>query len=255
MSFVSILKKKIFLFDAKYNKKIANSDNNLKKFNSFFEFCKDKKRCFIIGNGPSLTKVDMDALKDEITFVCNRFFHVYEDYQSTAYFCQDPTILVNEIESIKKAKSLFKLVNPLIKCKNVFFKKKYPNDSIFYHTIKKNYLTGIEPGFSTVFMDGVYEGCTITFSMIQMAVLLGFKEIYLLGVDFNYVIKDGKLDDSSYPTQLKGLKTGGLPNIEYSYVSFKKCAEYARENGIRIVNCSRNTKLDVFEKQNLEEIL
>ncbi|MBQ8635582.1 DUF115 domain-containing protein, partial [bacterium] len=230
-------------------------NNNLKKFNEFLEFCKDKKRCFVIGNGPSLTKSDMNLLNNEITFVCNRFFHIYKDYQSTAYFCQDPTILKNEIENIKKAKSKFKLVNPLIKFKNMFFKKNYGEDFIFYHAIRKNCLNGENPDFAKSFEDGVYEGCTITFSMIQIAVLLGFKEIYLLGIDFNYIIKDGKVDDSSYPKQLKGLKTGGLPNIEYSYKAFKKCAQYANEQGITIINCSRNTKLDAFKIKNLEEVL
>ncbi len=255
MSFLAMLKKKILLSDAKYNKKITNDNNNLEKFNEFLEFCKDKERCFIIGNGPSLTKRDMDLLSNEITFVCNRFFHIYEDYQSTAYFCQDPTILKNEIENIKKAKSKFKLVNPLIKFKNVFFKKNYGSDFIFYHAIRKNWLHGETPNFSKSFENGVYEGATITFSMIQIAVLLGFKEIYLLGVDFDYIIKDGKIDASSYPEQLKNLKTGGLPNIEYSYKAFKKCAEYADKHGITIINCSRSTKLDTFKRKNLEEVL
>ena len=30
-------------------------------------------RCFILGNGPSLKKMDLDILKDEITIACNSF--------------------------------------------------------------------------------------------------------------------------------------------------------------------------------------
>ena len=31
------------------------------------------KRCFIIGNGPSLTPEDLDRIKDEYSFASNRF--------------------------------------------------------------------------------------------------------------------------------------------------------------------------------------
>lgn len=255
MSALTKIKKFLLINDEKYNRKIANSTKNIKKFEKFKEFCANKNRCFIIGNGPSLTKSDMDLLSNEITFVCNRFVHIYDDYRPTAYFCQDPTILKNEIANLNKSHARFKLVNPLIRLKNVFFKKNYSNDTIFYHVIRKLKLNGQPPKFSTSFEEGFYEGYTICFSMIQCAAILGFKEIYLLGVDFNYVIKDGKIDDSSYPASLKGMKTGGLPDIEYNYKAFCTAQTYAKEHGIRIVNCSRNTKLDVFEKIQLEKVL
>lgn len=255
MSLISAIKKPILKLDAKYSKKIANSKANTEKFLNFKDFCSDKRRCFIIGNGPSLTKSDMDLLKNEITFVCNRFYHIYSEYESTAYFCQDPTVLKNEIENIKKAHTKFRLINPLIKIKNIFFKKNYSDDMIFYHIIRHRHLDSLDPLFSQSFNDGVYDGYTVTFSMIQMAVLFGFKEIYLLGIDFNYVLKDGKIDDSSYPKQLKGIKTGGLPDVEYNYKAFKVANEYATQHGIKIVNCSRTTKLDVFETNILENVL
>lgn len=255
MSVLAKIKKTILINDEKHNRKIANSPQNVKKFEGLKEFCTNKKRCFIIGNGPSLTKSDMDLLSNEITFVCNRFFHIYGDYCSTAYFCQDPTILKNEIVNIKKAHSQFKLVNPLIRLKNVFFKKNYSDDMIFYHVIRKLKLNEQPPKFSNSFEEGFYEGYTICFSIIQCAAILGFKEIYLLGVDFNYVVKDGKIDDSSYPAQLKGMKTGGLPDVEYNYQAFCAAQSYAKEHGIKIINCSRNTKLDVFERMQLEKVL
>ena len=40
--------------------------------------------------------------------------------------------------------------------------------------------------FSDNAFEVVYSGYTITYSLIQLAVYMGFKEIYLIGVDCNY---------------------------------------------------------------------
>ena len=54
------------------------------------------QRCFIVGNGPSLKIEDLDLLKDEITFACNKIFLAFTEteWRPTYYSVLD--ILVAE---------------------------------------------------------------------------------------------------------------------------------------------------------------
>jgi len=52
------------------------SNQRLKKFQNLY----DGKRCFVIGNGPSLKNTDLSLLKDEYTFGMNRIYLAFEDW-------------------------------------------------------------------------------------------------------------------------------------------------------------------------------
>ena len=68
---------------------------------------KDKhigKRCFIIGNGPSLAKTDLSKLENEFTFGLNRIYLLFDELRfSTSYYvCVNRLILTqfgDEIET------------------------------------------------------------------------------------------------------------------------------------------------------------
>ena len=53
------------------------------------------KRCFIIGNGPSLKIEDLNALVDEDCFACNRIYGLYDKTKwRPKYYCsQDEKVL------------------------------------------------------------------------------------------------------------------------------------------------------------------
>lgn len=69
-------------------KKYANSDDS-KYLKSLYR-TKQGKRCFIIGNGPSLTAQDLDKLKNEDSFAFNRIFYIFNqtDLRPTYYMCK-----------------------------------------------------------------------------------------------------------------------------------------------------------------------
>ncbi|WP_431242695.1 hypothetical protein ACQ9BO_23405 [Flavobacterium sp. P21] len=46
----------------------------------------------------------------------------------------------------------------------------------------------LRSGFSSDVSEIVYDGYSIVYSLIQIAVYMGFKEIYLLGVDCSYSV-------------------------------------------------------------------
>ena len=53
------------------------------------------KRCFIIANGPSLKTMNLDCLKDEITFGMNRIYLLFGQtpFKPTFYVCIDRLVL------------------------------------------------------------------------------------------------------------------------------------------------------------------
>ena len=225
---------------------------NIDQFELLKKYCTNKQRCFVIGNGPSLISDDLDLLKNEITFVCNRFFNIYDSWIPTVYFCQDPTVMKNNVNQIKAYSAKFKMINPHLRLRR---KMDFGDNCIFYRVNRKKCFKGETPDISNDMKDGLDEGYTVTFSMIQTAILLGFQEIYLLGVDFNYVIKDGRIDESSYPKGMEKTAGGGLPNLQYNLKAFEIASLYCKNHGVDIINLSRNTKLDVFPKGILKEIL
>lgn len=83
---------------------------------------------------------------------------------------------------------------------------------------------------------------------------MGFKTIYLLGVDCNYD-KNIKLhsDSLEYSKDYKynWTRQTGLTMIE----GFKVAKKYADEHGINIYNATRGGMLEVFPRVNLEDVV
>ena len=95
----------------------------------------------------------------------------------------------------------------------------------------------------------IYDGYSITYSILQLAVYMGFDEIYLLGADCTYMgkkknfIEHGNID----PTVIHA--------TDRLYASFTEAKKYAINNGVKIFNATRGGCLELFERVKLEEIL
>ena len=70
---------------------IASSRKSLAEFKNKYA----GKRCFIIGNGPSLTPSDLDLIKGEYSFAANRIYYIFEktEWRPTFYCNQDLNVL------------------------------------------------------------------------------------------------------------------------------------------------------------------
>ena len=57
----------------------------------FFENRYSGKRCFIVGNGPSLNKHDLSLLDGELTFGCNNIYYMTQrnGFKPTFYTVED----------------------------------------------------------------------------------------------------------------------------------------------------------------------
>ena len=106
-------------------------------------------------------------------------------------------------------------------------------------------------------------GQSVTLNNIELAVYMGFTEIYLLGVDHNYAISIDKNGKKTVDYSIKShFDKGGFEarcmQIVYSDAltySYQVCENYAKEHGIKIYNATRGGKLEVFERVRLEDVL
>jgi hypothetical protein len=218
------------------------------------------KRCFIIGNGPSLTKEDLNKLKNEITFAFNRIYYIFDktDWRPTYYCSEDDKTIFNSKEEINK-----------LKIDNKFFPVNFPWDYKIHFKNAKYYIFKFgdrnrEPEFSEDIVKGIYWGNTVAYTAIQIAIYMGIKEIYLLGVDHNFskmvndkgeIVIDETAKDyfsENYNSDKNDLY---IPNIETSTRAFTAAKNYADTRNIKIYNATRGGKLEVFERVDFEKII
>ena len=214
-----------------------------------------EKRCFIIGNGPSLQVGDLNRLKKngEITFSSNRIYHIYEktDWRPDFYvafepeFCRTNADMISKTE-VRKARFLNAAAWSEER-KNV---NNYWLNCTARYSLKKLTTKNIE--FSEDISALVNDAYSVTYTMLQLAMYMGFKEIYLLGID--HYDKNRNPDSQHFyakekseyqtPTYVEG--------IEYGYQLAGKKAE---ERQIKIYNATRGGKLEVFPRVDFDSIV
>jgi hypothetical protein len=112
--------------------------------------------------------------------------------------------------------------------------------------------------FSDNAYSAVHSGHTVAYAILQIAIYMGFKEIYLLGCDADYSGKRTHADGLDIELEEnKALLTHDIlfNQGDRNCTAFNKEKKYADKNGIKIYNATRGGKLEVFERVNLDEVL
>lgn len=236
------LLQKPFIEKLCFNKKNVESLKQLK--NSHFG-----EKCFIVGNGPSLQIKDLERIKSFYSFAANRIYKIFDEtsWRPNCFCCQDPTILRNNYREFSNI-NILKIISP------IGFRKYNVKNAIYFFKDNKDYLLRKSPKFSEDISKCIYDGFTITYTMIQIAVYMGFETIILIGNDFNYDVDSGNILGSSYMSS-KMIQNGvntALPDYEYWKLAFYQARIYAEKNNIKIINATRGGKLDIFERKNLD---
>lgn len=235
------------------------------------------RRCFIIGNGPSLRLQDLERLKQEICFGANTIYALYTHtaWRPTYYCAWDP-VFCKEMMSEKE--SMLRLTEGCEAAFTSLFNDaiKYRDDAdmknLYYmrpiHKLEDNGL----PVFSGDCAECVYTSGTITYGMLQMAVYMGFREIYLLGVDCRYsmeVHNDNTVTRTDMINHMDILEeeerrfydatfdrhgVSSITYIDQHRLGYQAAREYAESHGIKIYNATRGGKLEVFERVDFDSL-
>lgn len=224
------------------------------------------KRIFLIGNGPSLKIDDLDKLKNEITFAANKIYLSFSEtkWRPSYYIVEDDLVFKQNYKKINKL-NLIKLFPNYARTWGLRV-----DNGIYFKMNLLGPTTENFPNFNPEPVEeGLYWGSTVVYSMIQFAVYFGCKEIYLMGVDFSFdvpsksvfnekenrvdLICEGEVNHFHKDYRRPGEKWN-LPNLDIQLKTFSKAKEYCDIHGIKIYNASRQTKLDVFEKIDFDQI-
>lgn len=237
-------------FYNKFNKKTDNLEKMQNLYNS-----KAGKRCFIVGNGPSLTLDDLDKIKTEDCFAANLIFKIFDntEWRPKYYFLIDRYADTGNVLDELDLQYLF--------IGDYYWKHRgmcNPN-AICIHAERAIGKEKVK--FSEDITKVIYGHYTVTHVMIQMAVYMGYKEIYLLGMDHSYsltydqagnVIED--LTVKSHVFEDKNPKDV-IADIEGMNKAYITCRDYADSHDIRIYNSTRGGKLEWFPRKTLEEVI
>ena len=212
-----------------------------------YRYLYEGKRCFVLGNGPSLKKTDLSKLNGEICFGANRIYLIKEEgvhFEPTFITSIDAKLLAQFHEEIA--------AQPMPKFISWKYHALFKEDE---HTafIKINY----DKKFSTDLTDYCWGGHTVTFVNLQLAYYMGFSEVVLIGCDHSYAgagapntdVKIKEVDENHFSKSyyLKG-NTFRIPdykNQEYAYTLARKAFE---KEGRRILDATLEGKLQVFDK-------
>lgn len=210
------------------------------------------ERCFIVATGPSLTLDDLELIKGEYSFSMNSICKLFEktSWRPTFYGIQDLNVYDKLEKDIKQAN-----INNILVSDILAQSKNIPEDSIIYPLNPYYHNYDAEIGkYYACFSDNairmVYDGYSISYSLLQIAIYMGFKEIYLLGVDCDYnqqkkhIVESGHIDRRDFLNNKKMTK------------AFEAAKRYINNHDdIHIINCSRGGMLEVFPRKTLESVL
>lgn len=221
------------------------------------------KRCFIIGNGPSLNKVDLSLLENEYTFAVNGIFYKTREtgFKPTYYVVEDSHVMKDNLETIKdyfpKAHRFFPLDYKHL-LEHTTDRTSYFNMNVgFYEKSSPNYKI---PRFSTDAAARLYCGQSVTIINLQLAYYMGFSEVYLIGMDFSYAIPtSAKIRGTSitsteddpnhfHPEYFGKGKSWHDPELDKVLLSYKMCDLVYSASGRRIFNATVGGALELFPR-------
>lgn len=224
-------------------------------------------RCFIIGNGPSLNRHDLSLLTNEYSFGVNSFYYKTNEtgFRPTFYVVEDSSVMKENINEIRAYEAPFKFFPTLYrnlhpKTPNTFF---FNMNRGFYEKTSPNYAV---PRFSTDASKVLYCGQSVTYINLQLAFFMGFTDVYLIGMDFDYIIPDSHkrngdvlLSDSDDTNHFhkdyfgKG-KTWKDPKLNRVLMNYRMAKLAYTSVGRRIFNATIGGKLEEFERADYESL-
>lgn len=222
------------------------------------------QRCFVVGNGPSLNQLNMKLLKNEITLGSNRCYLGFAewDFHFNYWACVDRLQIEQYCLEYQD-----NLPNNIIK----FVPFEYMPMLQFPNLCPINFdYDGRPPYKFSGSPDIVYLGFTVTYTLVQIAVIMGCNPIYLIGVDHRYNLnsktmqnrtfgeKQAKIwiaEDSTKPTHFTDKYTTGsspklfvTPKPEKAEVCFDLARQWTQKRDINIINATPDTGLKVFDR-------
>ena len=231
-----------------------------------------ERRCFVIGNGPSLKDVDLKPLANEYTIGANSFYkHPDARFIGLDYLCiNDPHFMKDEPRSVSWHRTiaeklptthlvLNETARPLVRAHQL-----YCGHEVYYvgWGLRTHRAASINLDLTRPLNIGMTTGSSVA---IPLALSLGFREIYLIGFDCNW-LAGSSASYHFYQTHeyfpefdSVGKDTRGFSyedevrSVLLEFESHRLLREKAEAMGAQILNATKGGLLDVYERREFVE--
>lgn len=217
------------------------------------------KRAFLVGNGPSLRMEDLDRLQGEVCFAANKIFLAYESTRwRPSYYCVcDPQVSILNQERIREIDTAKFLANS-----TCFYGEQFENGFVLPYFFRNRTEAGREPRFSENPMEGIFDGGSVIYMMMQLAYFMGIRELYLIGLDHSFAIPkvEGALlpgggKNHFHPDYRPEGESWSRPDFDYMDRAYAFAKAFFESKGGAIYNASRESALTVYPRVDFDSVL
>ena len=210
------------------------------------------QRCFIVCTGPSLKIEDLEKIRNhgDITFSCNKIDKLFDrtEWRPDYYCISDEGYMFNMLSSMNKVPSKMQF---------------YPTESFLTTRFCKNKAAWVNAirdyregdMFSYDIENRLNTFGTVTYSLLQLAVYMGFKNIYIIGCDNSYAktrMKDGTVIDRGGSNYFEGCNTKKTDNVVVDTwimdMAYSLARKEADSHDFTIYNATRGGYLEAFPR-------
>lgn len=253
----------------------------LSKKNAKFKNIHLGERCFILATGPSVKNQDLRCLEKEFCIAVSQFF-LHKDIKiiSPNYHVLAPSHDPFKFDDLTKIFDGFRqsytndityflgyypyiysnynfLENhPQYKNSNQYFIDYSMSKPLDESNYSKNEIWKIDKSPFSI--------RTVIYSAIQIAIYMGFKEIYLIGCDHDYLNDTNRVTNHHFYKEEEGVSDvehlssftteRWFEEYHFRWKQYRLIREYAESINCQIFNATEGGMLDVFPRKNLTEI-
>jgi hypothetical protein len=226
-----------------------------------------ERRCFVIGNGPSLKNMDLKPLANEFIIAANSFYkHPDASAIQVDYLCiNDPHFMQDEPRCVEWHRTIAaKLPTTrfvLTSAARELVRKYHLYAGREVYFVQSGYPThnvrSVNIDLSRPLNVGITTGTSVA---MPLALALGFREIFLLGFDCNWM-EDTKAsyhfyDTHEYFPEFDSVATDGrgysyedeLRFVQREFESHRLLREKAEQLGVRVTNVTVGGLLDAYPR-------
>lgn len=219
------------------------------------------RRCFVMGNGPSLLKCDLNRLASEITLVSNAHYLIWDqiNYIPTFLTVEDPLVAEDRAEQLRALSGVVTIfpfdLRPLLGPSSetklyIDFPRHYPSFPKFSHDLARR----------------GYWGGTVSFLNLQLAAYLGCNPIILIGFDHSYVVPSQDMQGHVIHSQNEDVNhihpdyfgpgyRWHDPNIERMEAAYRCARQETESMGVQVLNATIGGHLEIFERAPFDSVV
>jgi hypothetical protein len=209
--------------------------------------------CFLIGNGPSLNKVDLASLNRFHLIGLNKIYLIFDKQplNLTLHVAINPLVIQQSAHEFAK-----------LPCPS-FLSYQYAREVVpargNIHYILTS--TRLLPSFAHAWDQPVWEGYTVTYVALQLAFFMGFENVFLVGVDHSFAAAGkpnekqtmAEPDQNHFDPRYFRNQEWHLPDLEGSEIAYQMAKFAFERNGRRIVDATIGGKCTIFPKMNIDD--